>query len=125
MSKGKGGSDIAFINMRYGMRFNSVLTIPTDVWRSSLSIHAKILYILINEYEIDTRHWSGSRYECGKVINNEASIDKMKISIKDLNYYIGEMIIDYIFSLENTARKNLLTKCAQELIENELIKVSK
>ena len=54
MSKSKGGDDIAFINMRYGMRFNSILTIPTDVWRSDLSIHAKILYILINEYEIDT-----------------------------------------------------------------------
>jgi len=123
MRKSKGMDDIAFINMRYGMRFKSVLTIPTDVWRSSLSIHAKILYILINEYEIDTRHWLGSRYECGKVLNNEASIDKMKISIKDFNYYIGEMIVDYIFSLENASRKNLLTKCSQELIENELIKV--
>jgi len=107
------------------MKFDSVLTIPTNVWRSGLSIHAKILYILIKEYEIDTRHWLGSRYQCVMDVNNEISTNKMKISVNDFNYYIGEMIVDYIFSLENAYRKNLLTKCAQELIENELIRVGK
>jgi hypothetical protein len=111
--------------MRYGMKFDSVLTIPTNVWRSGLSIHAKILYILIKEYEIDTRHWLGSRYQCVIDTNNEMQTNKMKISVIDFNYYIGEMIVDYIFSLENAYRKNLLTKCAQELIENELIRVGK
>ncbi|WP_157469807.1 hypothetical protein [Desulfobulbus elongatus] len=125
MSKSKDKDDIAFINMRYGMKFNSILTIPSDVWRSNLSMHAKILYILISEYEIDTRHWRGSRYECRKIINTESSDYKMKMSVNDFNYYIGEMVVDYISSLEKKSSENLLKKSAQELIEMELVKVSK
>lgn len=110
--------------MRNGMKINHVITIPTDVWRTNLSIHAKILYILMSEYEIDTRHWLGSRYECGRVVNNRLSNEKMKILISDFNYHVGEMIIDYIFSLEKKSPENLLKKSAQELIEMELIKVA-
>jgi hypothetical protein len=120
----ENNNNIAFVNMKNGMEVNSVLTIPTDVWRSDLSLHAKILYILMSEYEIDTRHWLGSRYECGRVVSDRLSNDKMKILVSDFNYHIGEMISDYIFSLENNSAENLLKTSAQELIEKELIKVA-
>jgi len=37
----------------------------------------------------------------------------------------GEMVVDYISSLEKKSSENLLKKSAQELIEMELVKVSK
>lgn len=124
MSGCENNNNVSFVNMKNGLEINSVLTIPTDVWRSNLSIHAKILYILMSEYEIDTRHWLGNRHECGRVVCDRLSNDKMKILVSDFNYHIGEMIVDYILSLKNKSSENLLKTSAQELIEKELIKVA-